>query len=121
MKREDIAVHIIDDLKEIAVLTSDENGAQRVAWTPTWKMAAEWFAEKMRNAGAVVWMDAAGNSWAKFSGETEEAIVISSHIDSVPNGGWLDGILGVVAGMGVGIYGLAGRKPKKTIICCWLG
>ena len=115
MKREGIAVHIIDDLKEIAVLTSDENGAQRVAWTPTWKMAAEWFAEKMRNAGAVVWMDAAGNSWAKFSGETEEAIVIGSHIDSVPNGGWLDGILGVVAGMGVGIYGLAGRKPKKQL------
>ena len=48
MKREDIAVHIIDDLKEIAVLTSDENGAQRVAWTPTWKMAAEWFAAVCR-------------------------------------------------------------------------
>ena len=106
MKREQIAKNIVADLKELAALTSDADGAQRIAWTPTFKKATEWFAKKMQAAGAEVWTDAAGNSWAKFAGESEECIVIGSHLDSVPDGGWLDGALGVVAGMGIGAYGL---------------
>ena len=65
MKREQIAKNIVADLKELAALTSDADGAQRVAWTPTFKKATEWFAKKMQAAGAEVWTDAAGNSWAK--------------------------------------------------------
>lgn len=112
MKREQIAKNIVADLKELAALTADANGAHRIAWTPTFKKATEWFAQKMQAAGAEVWTDAAGNSWAKFAGESEECIVIGSHLDSVPDGGWLDGALGVVAGMGIGAYGLADKKPK---------
>mgnify|MGYP002625233839 CR=1 FL=1 len=115
MKREQIAKNIVADLKELAALTSDADGAQRVAWTPTFKKATEWFAQKMQAAGAEVWTDAAGNSWAKFAGTSEDAIVIGSHLDSVPDGGWLDGALGVVAGMGIGAYGLADTKPAKTL------
>ena len=115
MIRKEISKKIVADLKELAALTSDENGAQRVAWTPVWQKAVEWFREKMLAAGAEVWLDAAGNIWAKFAGEKEEAIVIGSHIDSVPDGGWLDGALGVVAGMGIGAYGLAGKKPQNTL------
>lgn len=115
MKREQIAKNIVADLKELAALTSDIDGAQRIAWTPTFKKATEWFAQKMHAAGAEVWTDAAGNSWAKFAGESEECIVIGSHLDSVPDGGWLDGALGVVAGMGIGAYGLADKKPAKTL------
>lgn len=115
MKREQIAKNIVADLKELAALTSDIDGAQRIAWTPTFKKATEWFAQKMQAAGAEVWTDAAGNSWAKFAGESEECIVIGSHLDSVPDGGWLDGALGVVAGMGIGAYGLADKKPAKTL------
>ena len=113
MKREQIAKNIVADLKELAALTSDIDGAQRIAWTPTFKKATEVFAKKMQAAGAEVWTDAAGNSWAKFAGESEECIVIGSHLDSVPDGGWLDGALGVVAGMGIGAYGLADKKPAK--------
>lgn len=114
MQREAIAKNIVADLKELAALTSDDKGAQRVAWTPIYQKAADWFKEKMQAAGAQVWVDAAGNSWAKFAGASEEAIVIGSHLDSVPDGGWLDGALGVVAGMGIG-KALAGKKPAKTL------
>lgn len=62
MKREQIANNIVADLKELAALTSDIDGAQRIAWTPTFKKATEWFAKKMQAAGAEVWTDAAGNS-----------------------------------------------------------
>lgn len=47
MKREQIAKNIVADLKELAALTSDIDGAQRIAWTPTFKKATEWFAKKM--------------------------------------------------------------------------
>lgn len=115
MQREIIAKNIVADLKELAALTSNADGAQRIAWTPVYEKAADWFKEKMQSAGAETWVDAAGNSWAKFAGLSEEAIVIGSHLDSVPNGGWLDGALGVAAGMGIGKYGLAGQKPAKTL------
>lgn len=62
MKREQIAKNIVADLRELAALTSDIDGAQRIAWTPTFKKATEWFAKKMQAAGAEVWTDAAGNS-----------------------------------------------------------
>lgn len=115
MQRGQIAKNIVADLKELAALTSDNNGAQRVAWSDTYQKATQWFQQKMQAAGAKVWTDAAGNQWAKFAGETEEAVVIGSHLDSVPNGGWLDGALGVVAGMGIGAYALAGKRPAKTL------
>ena len=64
MKREQIAKNIVADLRELAALTSDIDGAQRIAWTPTFKKVTEWFAKKMQAAGAAVWTDAAGTSWA---------------------------------------------------------
>jgi N-carbamoyl-L-amino-acid hydrolase len=121
MDIENTAIGVIQDLQELAIQTSDEKGAQRVAWTPVWDKAEEWFKTKMIAEGAEISVDSAHNIWAKFSGESEEAIIIGSHLDSVPNGGWLDGALGVVAGMGIGKrYGMHGVKPKKTIyIVCW--
>jgi len=105
---------VVADLRELANLTSDENGAQRVAWSPTWQKARDWFSEKAIEAGATIEIDAAGNSWAKITGESEESVVIGSHIDSVTNGGWLDGALGVVAGLEIlRIYDKT--KPAKTI------
>ncbi len=110
------AKRVVANLRELAAMTSDENGAQRIAWTPTWQKARDWFAEKMIAEGATISIDKAGNSWAKIEGESEAAILIGSHLDCVPNGGWLDGALGVVAGMEViHRYGKNGVKPKKTL------
>lgn len=109
------AKRVVADLRELAAMTSDEQGAQRVAWTPIWQQAREWFADKARAAGAEVTVDAAGNSWAKIAGISSEAVAIGSHLDCVPNGGWLDGALGAVVTLEVlRCYGQE-SVPKKTI------
>lgn len=89
----------VAELKELRALTSDENGAQRVAWTDTWLKAREWFEAKLKGLPVEYHYDAAGNRWATLPGATGRALVIGGHLDSVPNGGWLDGSLGVLAGL----------------------
>ena len=88
----------VAELKELRELTGDENGAQRVAWTETWERAREWLRSLVASTGAEESVDAAGNQWFTLPGESERAVLVGGHIDSVPNGGWLDGCLNVVAG-----------------------
>jgi N-carbamoyl-L-amino-acid hydrolase len=88
----------VAELKELRELTGDENGAQRVAWTDTWQRAREWLRDLVVGTGAEESFDAAGNQWFTLPGESDRAVLIGGHIDSVPNGGWLDGCLNVVAG-----------------------
>ena len=92
---------MVDELKELRSLTSDENGAQRVAWTDTWLKAREWFQSKIKSLPVRHHYDAAGNSWTTLPGASEKTLIIGGHLDSVPNGGWLDGALGVMAGLEV--------------------
>ena len=87
----------VAELRELRELTGDENGAQRVAWTDTWRRAQEWMAGKLEGTGAEQSFDAAGNQWWTLRGSDERALVLGGHLDSVPNGGWLDGSLNVVA------------------------
>jgi N-carbamoyl-L-amino-acid hydrolase len=89
----------VAELQELRELTGDEDGAQRVAWTETWARAREWLREKVAGAGADEEVDEAGNQWFTLRGGSERALVIGGHIDSVPNGGWLDGALDVLAGV----------------------
>src|SRR5262245_33104129 len=89
----------VAELKELRALTGDENGAQRVAFTPTWAKARLWLRQKLDEIPAEVHNDAAGNTWATLRGASEKALLIGGHIDSVPNGGWLDGCLNVLAGV----------------------
>ncbi len=89
----------IDELKELRALTSDENGAQRIAFTPTWAKARNWLEGKAREVGVEVERDEAGNLWMTLRGGSEKALLIGGHIDSVPNGGWLDGSLDTLAGL----------------------
>ena len=91
----------VAELRELQELTGDENGAQRVAWTDTWERAREWLRGKVAETGAEERIDAAGNQWFTLSGASDQAVLIGGHIDSVPNGGWLDGALNVVAGVEV--------------------
>ena len=85
----------VDELKELRELTGDENGAQRVAWTETWATAREWLGEKLAELPVEKTCDEAGNQWFTLPGASEQALLIGGHIDSVPNGGWLDGCLNV--------------------------
>ncbi len=89
----------IAELKELRQLTGDANGAQRVAFTPKWIATRAWLKQKLAGLPVEMHTDAAGNFWATLRGESEQALLIGGHMDSVPNGGWLDGCLNVLAGV----------------------
>ncbi|MEO6872254.1 MAG: Zn-dependent hydrolase [Chthoniobacterales bacterium] len=110
----------IDELKELRSLTSDENGAQRVAFTATWAKARSWLEAKARALGAEVELDEAGNLWITLRGASEQALLIGGHIDSVPNGGWLDGCLNTLAGLEIlrRIQG-EGQPPVTVRLVDW--
>ena len=112
----------ISELKELRALTSDENGAQRVAFTPVWTQTRAWLRKKLAELPVEVHTDAAGNLWATLQGESDRALVIGGHMDSVPNGGWLDGCLNVLAGLEIlrrmnAQY--AGRPPVTVRLVDW--
>jgi N-carbamoyl-L-amino-acid hydrolase len=94
------AQDVVRDLRTLAGLTSTAEGAQRLAWGPVWREARSWFAAQARALGVEGRTDAAGNTWYTLPGASRETVIIGGHLDSVPNGGWLDGTLGVMAGLG---------------------
>jgi N-carbamoyl-L-amino-acid hydrolase len=105
----------VAELRELQELTGDENGAQRVAWTDTWERAREWLRGKVAETGAEESVDAAGNQWFTLRGASDQAVLIGGHIDSVPNGGWLDGALNVMAGVEVLRRIAAEGEPPVTV------
>ncbi len=112
----------VAELKELRRLTSDENGAQRVAFTKTWVGAREWLRKKLAGLPVEMHVDEAGNLWTTLRGESDRCLLIGGHMDSVPNGGWLDGCLNVLAGMEVlrrinAQY--AGRPPVTVRLVDW--
>jgi hydantoinase/carbamoylase family amidase len=104
----------VAELRELQELTGDENGSQRVAWTDTWETARSWLREKVAATGAEEAIDQAGNQWFTLPGQSEGALLIGGHIDSVPNGGWLDGCLNVMAGVEV-LRRIAEGTPPLTV------
>jgi hydantoinase/carbamoylase family amidase len=117
---------MVAELKELRSLTGDENGAQRVAWTDMWLKSREWYAGKL--SGLPVdhhvehHLDAAGNRWVTLRGESDHALLIGGHLDSVPNGGWLDGALGILSGLEI-LRRIAaeynGRPPVTIRLVDW--
>ena len=90
---------VVANLRELAARTGNADGAQRLAWGPVWRDARQWFNGKLAELDITPEIDAAGNSWATLKGATDRTVIIGSHLDSVPNGGWLDGALGVMVGL----------------------
>jgi len=108
---------MVADLQELRRLTADENGAQRVAFTSVWSRTREWLRGKLAPLGAETHADAAGNLWTTLRGATDRALLIGGHMDSVPNGGWLDGCLNVLAGLEIlrRIRAQYGDRPPVTV------
>ena len=113
---------VVAHLEELRSLTADEHGAQRIAWSPVWLRARAWFEQKLAGLPVEHHYDAAGNHWITLPGASERALVLGSHLDSVPNGGWLDGCLGVLAGLEI-LKHLArehnGRPPCTIKLVDW--
>jgi len=106
----------VEELKELAELTGGPEGARRVAWTDEWTKARDWFRGKLEGVEGIteIETDEAGNIWATAPGDSERAVVLGGHIDSVPNGGWLDGALNVVGALEV-IRALAPQRRPVTL------
>jgi len=107
----------VAELKELRALTGDENGAQRVAFTPMWVKTRHWLKSKLKEQPVETHVDAAGNLWSTLRGESENCLLIGGHMDSVPNGGWLDGCLNVMAGVEIlrRINAQYNGKPPVTV------
>src|SRR5204862_2681337 len=101
--------------KELRALTGNDDGAQRVAFTETWDRARQWMREKLKALPLEVHQDPAGNVWATLQGKSRRELLIGGHIDSVPNGGWLDGCLNLVAGLEVLRRISAEGRPAVTV------
>jgi len=105
----------VEELKELAELTGGPDGARRVAWTDEWVKAREWLTGKLEEIeGVEVERDEAGNIWATAPGDSEKAVLLGGHIDSVPNGGWLDGALNIVGALEV-MRTLASQQRPVTL------
>ena len=113
---------MVAELKELRALTADSNGAQRVAWTDIWLRAREWYLSMLAGLPVEHHLDAAGNRWVTLRGESERALLIGGHLDSVPNGGWLDGALGIMSGLEI-LRRIAnqyhGRPPVTIRLVDW--
>jgi allantoate deiminase len=111
---------VVEELKELAGLTGGPDGARRVAWTYEWVQARDWLKAKLEEIdGVEVERDEAGNLWATAPGDSEKAVLLGGHIDSVPNGGWLDGALNTVAALEV-MRALAPRqRPVSLRLVDW--
>ena len=105
----------VEELRELRELTGTDDGAQRVAWTETWERAREWLRGKLDGLPLEHELDEAGNQWWTLRGRSERAVLLGGHIDSVPNGGWLDGALNVMAAVEVMRRLAEDGEPATTV------
>jgi hydantoinase/carbamoylase family amidase len=94
---------VLAHLRDLHERFGGPDGARRLAWTPEWQAARDWLLAKLEDLPVTVERDPAGNIWATLpgAGDTEGFVIVGSHIDAVPAGGWLDGALGLLAALGV--------------------
>ena len=111
----------VEGLKELAELTGGPDGARRVAWTETWREARDWLRGKLEEIEGIaeIETDEAGNLWATAPGDSDRGVLLGGHIDSVPNGGWLDGALNVIGALEVMRALAPQRRPVTLRLVDW--
>jgi allantoate deiminase len=89
------------DLEEAARIGADDGGVSRFAWTPELAQANEWLVGRLQELGLETEIDAAGNVLGRWEEGEGTAVLVGSHLDTVPRGGRYDGALGVLAALEV--------------------
>ncbi len=89
---------LLADLRTLATFGKVGTGVNRLAFTPEDVAARQWLLGRMGEAGLDARIDGVGNVYGQTPGVTK-AVVIGSHTDTVPKGGWLDGAMGVIYGL----------------------
>ncbi len=91
-----------ENMMELAQIGKDPaGGITRVGFSEEEKKAQNWLKEKLDNININNEFDSVGNLIAYYPGESNQDIIIGSHLDTVPQGGMYDGALGVLAGLEV--------------------
>jgi N-carbamoyl-L-amino-acid hydrolase len=88
-------------------------GVVRPAYSDADIAARKWLAEQMKDAGLRVHFDPVGNLFGLADGPS---ILLGSHSDSQPEGGWLDGALGVIAGLEVARAAQEAGAPSVSVV-----
>jgi allantoate deiminase len=92
---------LASDLEEAARIGADGGGVSRFAWTPELARANEWLVGRLQELGLETEIDAAGNVLGRWEEGEGTAVLVGSHLDTVPRGGRYDGALGVLAALEV--------------------
>lgn len=97
------ATRVIDRCRQIAACTEVPGEITRLFLSPPTRRVHALLTEWMQAASMTVRIDAAGNLRGLLPGPTPQSprLIIGSHLDTVPNAGAFDGILGVVLGISV--------------------
>lgn len=90
-----------NDIQELGDIgRGEDRGLYRQAFSPADMEGREWLKQRILDAGLQFSMDGAANLHATLQPDhKQEAVIIGSHIDTVPGGGRLDGALGVLSGL----------------------
>jgi N-carbamoyl-L-amino-acid hydrolase len=89
---------LLADLRELAGFGRCGTGVHRPFLSQEDREARDWLVRRMRDAGLDARIDGIGSVIGQSRG-VERALLIGSHTDTVPRGGWLDGALGVLYGL----------------------
>jgi N-carbamoyl-L-amino-acid hydrolase len=114
------ADRVLDDLRGLAELTGGPDGARRVCWTDEWVRARDFLRSRLDELPVEIEVDPAGNLWAGLEGEQDGFVIVGSHVDSVPAGGWLDGALGIMCALeALRSQSEAGKPPVGLRLVDW--
>jgi N-carbamoyl-L-amino-acid hydrolase len=105
-------IAFLSELREL----SGGPAARRLAWSAGWREARALLRTRLTALPVQVEEDIAGNVWARLEGDRSDTLVVGSHLDAVPDGGWLDGTLGVAAGLAlIEAAARTGERPPVSL------
>ena len=104
---------LLADLRELAGIGGFKTGVDRVALSAKDIEARRWLVDKLTAAGLQASMDRVGNVRGRAP-DAKQAILIGSHTDTVPKGGWLDGALGVGYGLEIARSAIEANEPHAV-------
>ena len=92
------AERLLKDLRDLRAIGTVGHGVVRPAFSDTDMVARRWLKQRYDDAGLDATLDGVGNVLGR-SRKNGPALIIGSHSDTQPEGGWLDGALGVIYGL----------------------
>jgi allantoate deiminase len=110
------ARQIIERCRALAGLSETSGGLRRTFLSPPMRELHRLIRMWMEAAGMRVWIDAAGNVRGVYEGAPDPArrLLLGSHVDTVPDAGAFDGVLGVVLAIDL-VESLGGRRLPFAI------